>query len=59
MESMAVGIIGIVIALAAFLYDAYKNVSTLYPLLDYLDGCARPGIVAVTQGFLKCELNFI
>lgn len=41
---MALGIIGIVIALAIFLYGAYKNVSTLY--LAPLCGV----IVAVTNG---------
>lgn len=41
---MALGIIGIVIALAVFLYGAYKNVSTLY--LAPIAGV----IVAVTNG---------
>ena len=41
---MALGIIGIVIALLVFLYGAYKNVSTLY--LAPIAGV----IVAVTNG---------
>ncbi|MFR5117515.1 MAG: hypothetical protein ACLTDV_11170 [Eubacterium sp.] len=41
---MALGIIGIVVALAIFLYGAYKNVSVLY--LAPLCGV----IVAVTNG---------
>lgn len=46
---MAIGIIGIIIALAIFLYGAYKNVSVLY--LAPLCGV----IVAVTNGMNPTE----
>lgn len=46
---MAIGIIGIIVALAIFLYGAYKNVSVLY--LAPLCGV----IVAVTNGMNPTE----
>ena len=49
MGVMAIGIIGIIIALAIFLYGAYKNVSVLY--LAPLCGV----IVAVTNGMNPTE----